>query len=85
MDSLWYEAIKRGHAVAIRKLFHRGAHVDARDRYGQTGLILAAHAGHRDLVAVLIEHGADLNVTAKLAIVAGHRLNSSTGSRYSCR
>jgi uncharacterized protein len=80
MDSSWYDAIKRGDVVAVRKLLHRGADVDARDRYGQTGLMLAAHAGHRDVVATLIEHGADLNVTAKfglsalmLAVVAGRR------------
>ena len=79
MDPFWYDAIERGDAVVVRDLLHRGADADARDRYGQTGLMLAAHAGHRDVVATLIEHGANLNVTAKfglsalmLAVVAGH-------------
>jgi ankyrin repeat protein len=51
---------------------------DARDRYGQTGLMLAAHAGHGAIVDLLIAHGANLDVTAKfglsavmLAVVAG--------------
>ncbi len=79
MDAGWEEAIKQGDVAAVRQLLHRDAQVDARDRYGQTGLMLAAHAGHRAVVGVLIEHGADLNVTAKfglsavmLAIVAEH-------------
>ena len=79
MDKFWYDAIKRGDIDAVRELLHRDADVDARDQYGQTGLMLAAHAGYRDVVETLIKHGADLNVTAKfglsalmLAIVAGH-------------
>lgn len=53
--------------------------VNARNRYGQTALMLAAHAGHREVVEILIVHRADLDITAKfglsalmLAIVAGH-------------
>ena len=49
------------------------------DRYGQTALMLAAHRGHGEIVALLVEQGADLNVTAKytlsalmLAVVNGH-------------
>ena len=79
MEGLWDDAIARGDIDAVRDLLHRGADADARDRYGQTGLMRAAHAGHRDVVETLIEHGADLNVTAKfgltalmLAVIAGH-------------
>src|SRR5512134_4087896 len=79
MDPFWEDALKRGNVEAIRELLHRGADVDARDRYGQTGLMLAAHAGHRGVVELLLEHGAELNATAKfglsalmLAVVAGH-------------
>ena len=79
MDSCWEEAIKRGDVQRVRDLLERGTDVDARDGHGQTALMLAAHAGHREVVEVLIGHRANLNTTAKyglsalmLAIVAGH-------------
>lgn len=79
MDTAWENAIKRGDAHTVRDLIERGMDVNARDRYGQTALILAAHAGHREIVETLMAHRADLNVTAKfglsalmLAIIAGH-------------
>jgi uncharacterized protein len=96
MNSLWQEAIKRGDADAVRELLNRGADVNGRDRYGQTGLMLAAHAGHRAVVETLLAHGANLNVTAKfglsavmLAVIAGHteiaRLLARAGSDLSLR
>src|SRR5579864_738156 len=79
MDADWEDAIERGDVQRVRDLLDRGADLDARDRHGQTGLMLAAHAGHRAVVEVLIAHGANLNTTAKyglsalmMAIVAGH-------------
>lgn len=79
MNDAWENAIKRGDTRAVLDLLKGGADVDARDRYGQTALMLAAHAGHGEVVATLIAHGADLDRSAKfgvsalmLAIVAGH-------------
>ena len=79
MDAAWEDAIKYGNVQIVLDLLGRGIDVDARDRYGQTGLMLAAHAGHREVVKTLIAHRANLNITAKfglsalmLALVAGH-------------
>ena len=58
--------------------------------------MLAAHAGHREVVETLIAHRANLNITAKfglsalmLAIVAGHaevaRLLAKAGADLSLR
>ena len=79
MDADWERAIRSGDVETTRALLRSGADVDARDRYGQTALMLAAHEGRGDVVEVLLEAGADVDVTAKynlsalmLAIVAGH-------------
>lgn len=80
MDACWEDAVRRGDATIIRDLLSRGIDLNARDRNGQTGLMLAAHAGHLAAVQLLIDHGADLNVRAKfglsavmLAVIAGHK------------
>ncbi|GAA3530234.1 ankyrin repeat domain-containing protein [Zobellella aerophila] len=70
MDPYWQDAIKLGDLEAVCELLHLGLEVNARDRYGQTGLMLAALAGHGELVSVLIDHGADLDVTAKFGLNA---------------
>ena len=96
MDAGWEDAIKRGDVQDVRDRLNRGADVDARDRHGQTALMLAAHAGHREVVEALIAHRANLNTTAKyglsalmLALVAGHaevaRLLALAGTDLSLR
>ena len=79
MDICWEDAVLRGDAEVLRDLLSRGIHPDARDRHGQTGLMLAAQGGHLTAVQLLIDHGANLNMTAKfglsavmLAVIAGH-------------
>ena len=79
MDRRWHRAVKTGDRATVRALLAEGADPDGRDRYGQTGLMLAAFAGHGGLVADLVHAGARLDVTAKyglsalmLAVVAGH-------------
>jgi ankyrin repeat protein len=79
VNARWERAVRRGDATTVRALLGTGLDVDARDRHGQTALMLAAQRGHGELTALLIEAGADLNVAAKynltalmLAIVAGH-------------
>ena len=80
MDVCWEDAVRRGDANIMRDLLSRGIDLNTRDQNGQTGLMLAAHAGHVAAVQLLIDHGADLNVTAKfglsavmLAVIAGHK------------
>lgn len=96
MDAVWEDAIKRADVQAVIDLLGRATDVDARDRYGQTALMLAAHAGHQEVVETLIAHRARLNITAKfglsalmLAIVAGHaevaRLLAKAGADLSLR
>lgn len=96
MDAAWEDAIKRGDVRTIRDLLKEGSDVDARNRYGQTALMLAAHAGYGEVVEILIAHQANLNITAKfglsalmLAIIAGHtevaRILLEAGADFSLR
>jgi ankyrin repeat protein len=80
MDVCWEDAVRRGDTNIVRDLLARGVDPNTRDRHGQTGLMLAAHGGQLATVHLLIDHGANLNVTAKyglsatmLAVVAGHQ------------
>jgi uncharacterized protein len=79
LETAWEGAVTQGDVETVRQRLRAGADVNARDRHGQTALMLAAHRGYRDMVETLVEGGADLNVTAKynlsalmLAITAGH-------------
>lgn len=73
------EAAERGDTAALRALLAAGEEVDARDRHGQTALMLAARNGHAPAVRVLVAAGAELDHTAKyrlsalmLAAIGGH-------------
>ena len=72
-------AARYGDVERLRRLLDDGADVNARDRYHQTALMLAAQGGHASVVRLLIERGADLDVAAKfsltalmLAVIGGH-------------
>jgi ankyrin repeat protein len=75
----WERAAKSGDLITLRRMLRAGYNIDKADGFGQTALMRAAHAGHRDMVEWLIAQGANLNHTAKfrlsalmLAVVAGH-------------
>lgn len=67
---VWEEASRRGDVEALRAALELGQNVDARDRYGQTALMRAAHFGGVEAVGLLIERGADPDVTAKFGLSA---------------
>lgn len=70
MNKEWKDATKQGDLEKVRSLLEEGADINARDRYGQTALMNAAHGGQVELVRLLIEKGADLNVSAKYNLSA---------------
>ncbi len=75
----WEAASKAGDIRGLARLLARGHDIDARDGFGQTALMRAAHAGRTEAVEWLIEHGADLDHSSKfhltalmLAVIGGH-------------
>jgi ankyrin repeat protein len=53
-----------GRPETVRALLNHSANVDARDRYNQTPLHLAASIGFTEIVIDLLNKGADVNATA---------------------
>jgi outer membrane protein assembly factor BamB len=60
-DDLW-AAARKGDAPAVKALLAQGADVNAKLRYGATALSYAADRGHLEVIKVLVEHGAALNI-----------------------
>src|SRR5687768_5006398 len=55
-------AARKGDAAAVEALLDKGVEVDFKNSYGATALSYAADRGHVEVVKVLLEHGADVNV-----------------------
>jgi ankyrin repeat protein len=75
----WEQAVRRGEIECLRRLLAAGADINARDRYGQTALMIAARKGESSVVRFLLKNGAGLDYTAKyglsammLAVIGGH-------------
>src|SRR5262245_49874630 len=70
MNGDWAEGIRSGDVEALRLLLAGGVDINARDKYGQTGLMIAARDGKVDVVRLLIDGRADLNHRAKFGLTA---------------
>ncbi|MFH2064371.1 MAG: ankyrin repeat domain-containing protein [Pseudomonadota bacterium] len=57
-----HEAAMKGKIDSVKEHLAAGEEVDARDQYGKTPLILASSWGHLDIMELLIEKGANVNV-----------------------
>lgn len=70
-----YEACKSGDIKTVRKLIRRGVNVNEKsDFIEDTALLIASRNGYFDIVKLLIENGADVNLNTpiKNAIMNGH-------------
>src|SRR2546427_5092937 len=57
-----FDAARRGDRARVEQLLDAGVDVNARARYEVTALAFAANNGHLDVVRLLVERGADMNV-----------------------
>ena len=49
-----------GHIDVVESLLAKGADINAKDRHGETALMLASYKGHRDVADLLEAHGAQV-------------------------
>lgn len=56
-------AARKGDAAAVKALLDKGAPIEAKTPYGVTPLFFAARNGHTEVVRLLVERGAQVNVT----------------------
>ena len=63
-------AARTGKIGPVTKLLAKGAHLDAKDRKGQTALMWAAAEGHAPVVGLLIKSGADFRCAAEVRLHA---------------
>lgn len=70
MDKVWENAVREGDPVQVYDLIAAGADVNAKDKYGQTAIMLASLNGHTDVVQFLVDAHAELNMTAKYNLSA---------------
>ena len=56
------EATKKGDLKLVQKLLNKGADVEARDESGQSPLHHASYLGYFEIVKLLIDSGADVNL-----------------------
>ncbi len=56
------EAARKSDAAKVKDLLAKGANVNAKSPYGATPLFFACDRGSVEVVKVLLEHGADVNV-----------------------
>lgn len=70
MDRIWENAIRQGDPVQVYDLIAAGVDVNAKDKHGQTAIMLASRSGHTDVVQLLVDAHAELDVTAKYNLSA---------------
>lgn len=66
----WRAAARAGDAASLERLLTSGCDIDAKDKHGNTALMLAALYGHTAAARLLIQRGADLNHAAKFNLTA---------------
>lgn len=82
-DLMLIRAARSGDVKQVQALLAQGANANASDRDGTTALMFAAQQGYTEIVKVLCDRGADLNlrrklygITALMLAAANHRVDA---------
>ncbi|MDH3673171.1 MAG: ankyrin repeat domain-containing protein [Gammaproteobacteria bacterium] len=70
VDNVWENTIHEGEPAHVYNLIAAGADINAKDKHGQTAIMLASRNGQTDVVQLLVDANAELNVTAKYNLSA---------------
>lgn len=65
-----HAAAASGDLPALTKALRAGADIDARDCYGRTALLVAAHGSRLDIVRALSEAGADIAIADRAGVTS---------------
>ncbi len=63
LDSGYFAVLRSGEVSKLRSALEHGASANARDAQGNTPLMLAATHGNVESLRLLLDRGADVNVT----------------------
>jgi TolB-like protein/ankyrin repeat protein/class 3 adenylate cyclase len=64
-SSLLHAAVQKNDVETIRRLMADGFNVNAKDYFGSTSLHIASYTGNAEIVALLIDSGADIEARAR--------------------
>ena len=66
VDRQFLHAVENGDLEQVKEALGKGADVDVTDNIGQTALMAASRKGHKAMVKLLLDKGADVNAKTKM-------------------
>ena len=72
-----FEAAREGSAQEVKGLLQQGAAINARNRFGNTALLLAVRANKKEIAKTLLSAGADVTINNlnNISVVAAAAFN----------
>ncbi len=78
LNFLFFDAAERGCVELVHRFLDLGAAIEARDRFGNTGLLIAARAGENEIVELLLAEGGEIerqNLAGSTALLRAVTMN----------
>src|SRR5208337_176347 len=63
LDDQLTTAASNGDTALVQQLLEKGAHIEAKNAFGNPALVLAAYRGYTEVVKLLLEKGANIEAT----------------------